>query len=419
MKFSGRLQIEADPRNWLKTDLNLNNGRLELVSGGDILGSWSTAQVKAERVEGDRFQLHLGDDRAVFAADDALAFSYEALPALAKKTVLASATGLRGKLRKGLGSADRTAQTDTQDPVEPVAAAVADFEPEEDVVDVNDVPQPPRKLRDLIQAAVRSNLGETPAPADANWWGPESAYRDSTPEEPIVDHEVHAKPEPAEAVWAEPEEIVPDPEPEVEVREAEVPEAEFPEADLREAEVPEADAREAEVPETDAREAEFPEADAREVEAPETDLREAEVPLAEVLVETSFEEPSLPDLPEIGNDTPQERATFDLSPIFAEPAALYETIESARPPRSLLDLEGTGFENGDTLGERPAEPFGWIRAAEEALPAVVVEPPTQVVRSLDILIQEVRSGGMSPAQVGAVSDLIKAVAEAIEAKNRR
>ena len=113
MKFSGRLQIEADPRNWLKTELTLNQGRLELVSGGDVLGSWSTAQVKAERVEGDRFQLHLGDDRAVFAADDALAFSYEALPVLAKKSVLAIATGLRGKLRKGLAGAERPAQAET------------------------------------------------------------------------------------------------------------------------------------------------------------------------------------------------------------------------------------------------------------------------------------------------------------------
>jgi hypothetical protein len=362
MKFSGRLQIEADPRNWLKTDLNLSHGRLELVSGGDILGSWSTAQVKAERVEGDRFQLHLGDDRAVFAADDALAFSYEALPVLAKKTVLATATGLRGKLRKGLAGAERSAQPGTQDPVEPVPSPVA--EPEEDVVDVSDVPQPTRKLRDLIQAAVRSNMGEAPAPAEANWWGPESAFRESNSEEPVVDNEVYAEPEPSEPIWSEPDEIMPDPEPEAEVPEAEVSEP-------------------------------------------------------EVVVETHVEEPSVPNLPEIGHDdVPQERPTFDLSPVFAEPAASYETIERARPPRGLLDLEGTGFENGDTLGERPAEPFGWIRAAEEAVP-VVVEPPTQVVRSLDTLIEEVRNGGMSPAQVGAVSDLIKAVAEAIEDKNRR
>jgi len=354
MKFSGRLQIEADPRNWLKTDLNLNNGRLELVSGGDILGSWSTAQVKAERVEGDRFQLHLGEDRAVFAADDALAFSYEALPALAKKTVLATATGLRGKLRKGLAAAERSTQPGIQEPVGPAPSPLADSLPEEDLVDVGDVPQPTRKLRDLIQAAVRSNVGEPSAPAEANWWGADSAYRESNSDEPAPDDEVPFEPESSAPVWAEPDDALPDPEPE-----------------------------------------------------------------AEMIVEPYVEEPSLPDLPEIGHDEiPEERATFDLSPIFAEPAASYETIEGTRPALSLLDLEGTGFENGDTLGERPAEPFGWIRAAEEAMPAVVVEP-TQVVRGLDTLIDEVRNGGMSPAQVGAVTELIKAVAEAIEEKHRR
>jgi hypothetical protein len=351
MKFSGRLQIEADPRNWLKTDLNLNQGRLELVSGGDILGSWSTAQVKAERVEGDRFQLHLGDDRAVFAADDALAFSYEALPVLAKKTVLATATGLRGKLRKGLAGAERPAQPGTQDSFEPAPSPVPDFQPE---VDISDVPQPTRKLRDLIQAAVRSNMGEPAAPEESTWWGPESAFREGNSPEPAADDAVDPEPESSEPVWSETDDVVPFVEPE-----------------------------------------------------------------ADVVVEPSVEEPSLPDLPEIGHDEiHQERPTFDLSPIFAEPAASYETIERARPSRGLLDLEGTGFENGETLGERPAEPFGWIRAAEEAMPAVEVEPPTQVVRSLDTLIEEVRNGGMTPAQVGAVTDLIRAIAEAID-KNRR
>ena len=167
MKFSGRLQIETDPRNWLKTDLNLNQGRLELVSGGDILGSWSTAQVKAERVDGDRFQLHLGDDRAVFAADDALAFSYEALPALTKKPLIPVPTGLRGKLRKGLAGADRSPQTEPQLGSEPSPSPVAVIQPEETIEDTES-PQPTRKLRDLIQAAVRSNAAEASA-AEGAW----------------------------------------------------------------------------------------------------------------------------------------------------------------------------------------------------------------------------------------------------------
>ena len=354
MKFSGRLQIEADPRNWLKTDLNLSHGRLELVSGGDILGSWSTAQVKAERVEGDRFQLHLGEDRAVFAADDALAFSYEALPVLAKKPVLASAKGLREKLRKGLAGAERPAQPDPQDSLESTPIPLPDVKPGDDEADLSEVPQPTRKLRDLIQAAVRSNMGETPPPEANNWWGPESAYRESNSEEPAVVEEDSPDPETFDQVRSEPEAALPDLEPE-----------------------------------------------------------------PDVVAEPSAEHPSFPDLPEIGHDeVQQERPNFDLSPIFAEPAAAYETIEHARPSRGLLDLEGTGFENGETLGERPAEPFGWIRAAEEAMP-VVVEPPTQVVRSLDTLIEEVRNGGMTPAQVGAITDLIRVVAEAVDDKNRR
>jgi hypothetical protein len=354
MRFSGRLQIEADPRNWLKTDLNLSHGRLELVSGGDILGSWSTAQVKAERVEGDRFQLHLGDDRAVFAADDALAFSYEALPVLAKKTVLATASGLRGKLRKGLAGAERAAQPDARDSLESTPIPVPDVPPEEEQADLSEVPQPTRKLRDLIQAAVRSNVGDTPPPEGNNWWGAESAHRGGNSEESVAVAEDSPEPGPSGPVWSEPDEALPDPESE-----------------------------------------------------------------ADLVLEPSVEEPSFPDLAEIGHDeVPQDRPTFELSRVFAEPAAAYETIERARPSRGILDLEGTGFENGDTLGERPAEPFGWIRAAEEAMPAVV-EPPTPVVRSLDTLIEEVRNGAMSPTQVGAVTDLIRAVAEAIEDKNRR
>jgi hypothetical protein len=354
MKFSGRLQIEADPRNWLKTDLNLNHGRLELVSGGDILGSWSTAQVKAERVEGDRFQLHLGDDRAVFAADDALAFSYEALPVLAKKTVLATASGLREKLRKGLAGAERAALPDPPDSFESLPIPVPDVQPDEEHADLGEVPQPTRKLRDLIQAAVRSNMGDTPAPEGNSWGGPESVRREPTSEESVAVTAVSPEPEPSAPVWSEPDQALPE--------------------------------------------------------------RESE---EDVVVEPPVAEPSFPDVPETGHDeVHQEPPTFDLSPIFAEPAAAHETIERARPSRSILDLEGTGFENGETLGERPAEPFGWIRGAEEAMPAVV-GPPTPVVRTLDTLIEEIRNGSMSPALVGAVTDLIRAVAGAIEDKNRR
>ncbi|HEY3427882.1 MAG TPA: hypothetical protein VGK83_04350, partial [Acidimicrobiia bacterium] len=66
MRFSGTLQTQGDPDGWLKTSLNLVGGRVEIVAGEETLGSWSVAQVKAERIEGNRFDLFLGDDRAVF-----------------------------------------------------------------------------------------------------------------------------------------------------------------------------------------------------------------------------------------------------------------------------------------------------------------------------------------------------------------
>jgi hypothetical protein len=373
MKFSGRLQIEADPRNWLKTDLNLSQGRVELVSGDEILGSWSTAQVKAERVEGDRFELQLGDDRAVFAADDALAFSYEALPALAKKGVLTGATGIRGMLRKGLTGLERPAQADAH-LADPRPAAVnrsspgqsehgdgADSDAGDDPLDLTDAPQPPRKLRDLIQAAARNGTPE-PAALEDTWWEGDNGSPVTDDLEQAEDEHNHnsadpvwpAEPAwPADPVWPAARAWTADP-----------------------------------------------------VEAGVSSYAEAK---------------SVTDLPEIGADeVERDQPSFDLSPAFADTDVVNETVEPVQPPSGMFDLPTTAFEEGETLGERPAEPFGWIRAAEEATPAVPdLDRAAPVIRSLDTLIDEVRNSGMSPAQIGAVTDLVRAVASALEHRNQR
>lgn len=363
MKFSGRLQIEADPRNWLKTDLNLNQGRLELVCGDDILGSWSTAQVKAERVEGNRFQLHLGDDRAVFAADDALAFSYEALPVLAKKTVLATASTLRGKLRKGLAGAERPPMADTNDLTEATPIPAPEVPADAIQSDPDEVPQPTRKLRDLIQAAVRSNTdgnapsegNHWPRPEGNDWKAPELTLREVTLAPSVAVSDPPPQRGPSAPAWSESDEARPD------------------------------------------------------VDSGSTRV-----------VEPVSEDPSFTDLPAFGDARVQEvRPAFDFTPDFTEPAAANPTIERGRPLRALLNGETNGFNDGDTLGERPAEPFGWVRASEESKPPVLAEPPPPLLRSLDTLIEEVRNGGMSPAQIGAITDLIRAVADTVENKNRR
>jgi hypothetical protein len=151
MRFSGTLQTQGDPDGWLKTSLNLVGGRVEIVAGDETLGSWSVAQVKAERIEGNRFDLLLGDDRAVFVADDALAFSYEALPKLAKNPIVEVAQGFRQKLK---GSSRKAAKAVEPLPSEPPSASPSSLA--DNIVWQDAPPEAPanvKRLRDLIEAA--------------------------------------------------------------------------------------------------------------------------------------------------------------------------------------------------------------------------------------------------------------------------
>lgn len=154
MRFSGRLQIEADPHNWLKADLMVAKGRVELVSGSELLGSWSTGQVVAERVEADRFSLQLGEDRALFIADDALSFSYEAMPQLNKRQLLP--VGVMDKLKAGLRGDDSREAVVVS---EPAAFSSSD----------SPAASTGKRLRELIKEAsgLSSAPTETPASADA------------------------------------------------------------------------------------------------------------------------------------------------------------------------------------------------------------------------------------------------------------
>ncbi|MGI8513561.1 MAG: hypothetical protein ACR2NT_00185 [Acidimicrobiia bacterium] len=150
MRFNGRLLTEADSKAWLKSEISISGTKVELSAGDDLLGSWPVGQVKAQRIEGDRFELYLGDDRAVFAADDALAFSYEALPKLAKTPLVEAAQGFRKLLGAG------------RKPPTPVEVP-ADVRPEPEVVAPGDLPANVKRLRELIEVA-RANR-QPPAPA--------------------------------------------------------------------------------------------------------------------------------------------------------------------------------------------------------------------------------------------------------------
>ena len=369
MHFSGRLQIEADPRNWVKTDLNLSQGRLELVSGGDVLGSWSTSQVKAERVEGDKFQLHLGDDRLIFAADDALAFSYEALPVLAKKSVLAAAGGLRGKLRKGLAAPERPVPADVPIYVERPAP------PEADDSSLESDPQevaPPRKLRDLIQSAVEPvappDAGGSIVESDAEEVAPTRKLRDLI--QAAVKNNAAGGPMPAATDQRGPESSAP-------ARDS----AEDDSPSYAPAQI-------------------FQKQDEPSTVVPEVDDDEPEFSAGG----------SVPELPQVPADAPP-KPVFDLSPRFATPAPTHP-IE-ARPP-GILSEGGARFQSGETLGERQAGSFGWAPHLEDRDSPDLPEQPAPRSSILDGLVDRVRNAELSPAQIGAVTDLIRALADAIE-----
>jgi hypothetical protein len=349
MKFSGRLQIETDPKNWLTTVIELSNGRLELVSGGEILGSWSITHVKAERIEGDKFQLHLGDDRAMFSADDALAFSYEALPILAKKSVLAAAGGLRGKLRKAAAPTERPSVPERRADDPPPARN----DPVVEVL-VAEAPPPARKLRDLIQNAVRDS------PVDA----------------PVAAVPVASEPPKSPAA-----------EPLGETRSFTGPLRAVPPRVLEE------------------------ETHEREEEEPIRPLREEETTYPAM-------EPSLSEALLTPRAIPLLRSVPDLSPIPMAPRVNYGTKTLATPEDSFTKVEETGFAEGETLGDRPAEPSGWVRAIEKVKPASELRGPAALAPDLNSLVDDVRRSGMSPSQVSALADLMRGLADAIEDKHR-
>ncbi len=198
MRFSGSLQTQGDSEGWLKTTLNMVGGRVEIVAGGETLGTWSVSQVKAERIEGNRFDLLLGDDRAIFLADDALAFSYEALPQLAKNPIVEVAQGFRQKL---LGSARKAAKV--AEPVAPEPAPQSASSLADNIVWQDPPPEAPanvRRLRELIEAARANRTENEDLPSEEPMEKvPEVTVLSIDPPMRLIDSGADADPEP---LWA-------------------------------------------------------------------------------------------------------------------------------------------------------------------------------------------------------------------------
>lgn len=61
----------------------MSNRALTVSTDGEVLGSYPLEEIAVARVGSDRFDLHVGSDQLFFTADDAIRFSYEAMPLIA------------------------------------------------------------------------------------------------------------------------------------------------------------------------------------------------------------------------------------------------------------------------------------------------------------------------------------------------
>jgi len=88
LRYRGKLQLSGNQRSQLVVDLRIQDGALILLSADESLGAWPVEDVTVSRISGDLFTIKLGIEEAVFVADDALAFSYEGLPAIEREAEL-------------------------------------------------------------------------------------------------------------------------------------------------------------------------------------------------------------------------------------------------------------------------------------------------------------------------------------------
>ncbi len=81
MRYRGTLEIDATRRGGgLAVELALIGRKLTVSSDEGVLGSYPIDEVEITRLGSDRFDLRVGSEQLVFTAQDAIRFSYEALP---------------------------------------------------------------------------------------------------------------------------------------------------------------------------------------------------------------------------------------------------------------------------------------------------------------------------------------------------
>jgi len=224
VRFRGHLELPHDPQSRLPVDLRVDDDVMSLTSGDEALGTWPTRSVRLKVREDGLFDLRVGDEKLLFAAEDSAAFKYTGFPAIMgtnpgeESTVLDKLksrwrpkTAANGPVDPPLpAGADATDESPNWQPTEPGPELLEPelLEPEllEQVSDPSQSTKEGRAAPPLPPDAL-PEAGEQPehpgpvwddAPvAEAVWTAPAATSADSLHEEP------------AGASWTEPVDALP------------------------------------------------------------------------------------------------------------------------------------------------------------------------------------------------------------------
>lgn len=84
MRFHGRIRIEEVKGADLDVSVEVTDTHVRLISGDESLGSWCLADVVAERLVANEFEIDLDGEVIKFLADDQVNFAYGAVQAMAE-----------------------------------------------------------------------------------------------------------------------------------------------------------------------------------------------------------------------------------------------------------------------------------------------------------------------------------------------
>ena len=227
MKFSGRVRIPDVDHPGVPAEVIIEGRYMGLTVGDDLVGEWSLADVRGERLVANAFALDLKGEEVTFLADEQIDFAYQGVEHMAHEWARVQSLGLirrlisRSLARRGL-PASRVEELRTL-----MLAAIAESEPARAPGDTT--VSMLETLRDKLEAARRQAEAAPPAgrvsppapPIERAIPRPEPVVSEPEPEPVMREPEpVMREPEP-EPVMREPEPVVSEPEPQRVMREPE------------------------------------------------------------------------------------------------------------------------------------------------------------------------------------------------------